>query len=188
VTTYVSSAKRARLYKVEALADRFWAKVDKNGPVPAHRPQLGQCWLWRGTRDEKGYGQIREGGRGTPLLKAHRVAYEIANGPAPKGAMVLHRCDTPACVRSEPNGAGHLFPGTPKDNTADMIAKGRAKLRMAPSGERASGAKLTAAQVQEVKSLRAEGWTQTRLAARFGLSQQAISYLLAGRTWKDGAR
>ena len=27
------------------LAERFWAKVNKDGPVPEHRPDLGPCWI-----------------------------------------------------------------------------------------------------------------------------------------------
>jgi hypothetical protein len=31
---------------MKTLEERFWEKVDKNGPVPAHRPELGPCWVW----------------------------------------------------------------------------------------------------------------------------------------------
>jgi hypothetical protein len=27
------------------LEERFWDGVDKNGPVPPHRPELGNCWI-----------------------------------------------------------------------------------------------------------------------------------------------
>jgi hypothetical protein len=51
---------------------------------------------------------------------AHVVSYEIHNGRVPAGLRVLHRCDVGMCVNPS-----HLFIGTAKDNTADMIAKGR---------------------------------------------------------------
>jgi hypothetical protein len=38
-----------------SLPERFWKKVDKNGPVPAHRPELGPCWLWTGALVGRGY-------------------------------------------------------------------------------------------------------------------------------------
>lgn len=109
-----------------AIADRvsyFWSQVDKNGP--AH-PVLGTpCWTWiGGSHAEFGYGLIRwrnaPGHENRPLLRAHRVAWEIAEGPVPDGLHVLHRCDNPPCVCP-----AHLFLGTDADNTADMMAKGR---------------------------------------------------------------
>jgi integrase len=120
VISYARSAKRQRLYAMRPLADRFQEKVDTHGPTPAHRPDLGPCWIWRGSRDDKGYGQIREGGRGSPLLKAHRVSLMLVGRTAPDGMLVLHACDTPSCVRPE-----HLFHGSAKDNTEDARSKGR---------------------------------------------------------------
>ena len=53
-------------------------------------------------------------------MKVHRVAYEEAFGPIAEGLYVLHRCDTPLCVRPD-----HLFVGTQGDNIHDMWTKGR---------------------------------------------------------------
>lgn len=78
-------------------AERFWAKVNKNGPVPAHRPELGRCWLWTGSVNERrgGYGQFRLNGR---VRKAHQVSYELGVGPIPEGAEPDHLCRIHACV------------------------------------------------------------------------------------------
>ena len=75
------------------------------------------CWLWTWSVDGKGYGLIRH--KGT-LLKAHRVSWKLHKGEVPKGAHVLHKCDTPCCVNP-----GHLFLGTNQDNVDDKVRKGR---------------------------------------------------------------
>ena len=51
---------------------------------------------------------------------AHRLAWAAANGPVPDGMCVLHSCDVRACINPK-----HLFLGTNKDNTQDMVTKGR---------------------------------------------------------------
>lgn len=104
---------------IPPLADRFWAKVCKAGPVV--RPELGPCWVWTSASlNAHGYGVIGLGdGRGTSV--AHRVSYELAHGVAlTREQKILHRCDNPPCVRPD-----HLFEGTQADNMADMRAKGR---------------------------------------------------------------
>lgn len=77
----------------------------------------GGCWLWQGAK-RNGYGRIR---RGRGFVAAHRLVYEVVNGRVAKG-LVCHRCDVPACVNP-----AHLFLGTAKDNTQDMVAKGRGR-------------------------------------------------------------
>ena len=98
------------------VAERFAAQVLTAAP--------DQCWPWTGSRLSTGYGQISVAGKTTT---AHRVAWEQANGPIPKGLVVCHRCDNPPCCNP-----AHLFIGTPKDNTQDMIQKGRKAKRHAP--------------------------------------------------------
>jgi len=183
----VTSTRRARVYVTTPLAQRFWAKVNKNGPVPTHRPEVGQCWLWTGARDDQGYGSIKEGGRGSRLLKAHRVSWALHHGKLSDSINVLHECDNPACVRDS-----HLFVGTFADNSRDAAAKGRtvyqAHPERIPHGESAGGAKLSATDVEAIRKLRARGWTQRRIAGRFGVTQAAISLVLLGKTWKHPRR
>lgn len=186
MSIYVRSQKRTRLYLVQTVVERFWPKVDRNGPV---MPGMATpCWIWTGSSDDRGYGQIRESHKRGHLLKAHRVAYEITNGSIPDGMMVLHRCDNPPCVRAD----DHLFLGTAADNSRDAARKGRLVFQVhperCPRGENSSSAKLTTQQVLEIRRLRTDGWTQTKLAEHFGVSQAAIWFLLAGRTWSDVGR
>jgi len=104
--------------------ERFWAKVDKAGPVV--RTGLGPCWRWTSTtaKHRRNYGLFKlQNGR---QVKAHRMAYELTSGPIPGGLMVCHHCDNPPCVNP-----AHLFLGTCKDNLDDMYAKDRG-----PTGDR----------------------------------------------------
>lgn len=99
------------------LATRFWAKVDIS--------ERDGCWPWIGyVKPHTGYGQISLGRNGDPAAKAHRVAWELTNGPVPEGMCVLHRCDNRPCVRPD-----HLFLGTIGDNNRDRCTKGRCQGR-----------------------------------------------------------
>lgn len=75
---------------------RFWAKVNKGGPIPPHRPDLGPCWEWMAHRNKRGYGRFGITWKRTVL--AHRFAYEQANGPIPDGLEPDHLCRNHACV------------------------------------------------------------------------------------------
>ena len=87
--------------------------------MPPHCPEIGPCWTWTRATNKAGYGKIGSG-EGAGTLATHRVSWELTNGPVPDGLFVLHRCDNPPCCNP-----AHLFLGTSRDNTLDMIAKGR---------------------------------------------------------------
>jgi hypothetical protein len=88
--------------------DRFWSLVDKDGPLPECRPDLGPCWLWMAGLSE-GYGRFAL--MAQVSIKAHRFAYEITYGPVPEGLEPDHLCRVRACVRPD-----HLEPVTHRVN------------------------------------------------------------------------
>lgn len=68
---------------------RFLAKVDKDGPLPEKRPELGPCWAWTGAKQGSGYGHFRLEGRG---IGAHVAAYALMRGSIPEGTELDHLC------------------------------------------------------------------------------------------------
>ena len=149
-------------------------RIDRNS-IP--EPNSG-CHLWTGGYDNRGwpfkdYGRIWVKGR---TIAAHRVAWEAVNGPIPDGMCVCHKCDTPRCVNPE-----HLFLGTHKENTRDMINKGRnAPIRERHMGEKSHHAKLTEAQVL---AIRRDSRVQQVIADEYGVSQTAISQIKLRKNW-----
>lgn len=134
----------------------------------------GGCWPWLGRRYGDGYGEFRlsSGHR----IAAHRFAWEIANGrPVPPGLYVCHRCDNPPCVNPD-----HLFAGTPAENEADKIAKGRKERN---AGEQNGNVRLTAADVLELRAAVAEGASYTRVSKRFGIHRKTAARICAGDLW-----
>lgn len=155
------------------LATRFWEKVAKTTTPDG-------CWLWTSCRDYHGYGQIwcgrigNDGRRVGPAhRKAHRVAWELANGPISAGLHVLHACDNPPCVRPS-----HLWLGTHADNAEDRKRKNRHIF-----GERTSNAKLDSTKVRAIRTLYQRGLGYKALARRFGVVPDTVRHVLKGNTW-----
>lgn len=119
------------------------------------------------SKDENGYGQVRlrsHGGRHT----CHRVSWEIVNGPIPEGQCVLRKCDTPACVNPS-----HLFLGTMKDNTQDMMRKGRNGYGVR-YGTACYNAKTTEDDVKTMRARYDAGVTIKELAAIYNLRYRHV--------------
>jgi len=137
------------------------------------------CWIWIAglaacsDKHKLSYGRFHFSGK---PIGAHVMSWRIYNGEIPSGLCVLHSCDNAMCVNPR-----HLFLGTHKDNTHDMMAKGRhAPMLAAHLGERSHFAKLTAAQVLEIRSLPG---TQSEIAKQFGVSQTAIGLIKRRVNW-----
>lgn len=107
--------------------------------------------------------------------RAHRVAYELYKGPIPQGYFVCHSCDNRLCVNPD-----HLFLGTAKDNTRDMINKGRARL----TGHENGNSKLTKGDVIKIRSLVLDqGLTRTKVSEMFSLSNTHVGSLVSRKSW-----
>ena len=154
----------------------FWRYVNKTQT----------CWLWKRGTFTFGYGAFQFGGK---LCHAHRLAYFFVHGQIPKGKMVLHRCDVPACVNPK-----HLYLGTQVDNVKDRVERGRSARgnkiwsRSHPErvlrGEASPNARLTANEVTCIKSLyQAGGISHRQLAKMFGMHKSQITRILACKSW-----
>lgn len=148
--------------KARPLQQRFWSKVEKTE----------DCWLWTDRNLNKGYGRIPEKGKGSRLLSAHRLAWELYYGPIPDGMFVLHTCDVRRCVCPR-----HLWLGTHADNMADCLSKGR-KAHL--HGERNGWAKLTR---EDVLDIRASTDSRSKIALKYGIHFMHVSRLRGGRRW-----
>lgn len=140
------------------LDERFWTKVSKPSP--------DRCWEWQAGKNNYGYGQFRPGGLNEKRL-SHRLAYEDAYGPIPKGVIIMHRCDNPACVNP-----AHLEAGTLRQNSQDMARKGRGVARLQPG---------------DVVRLRRDyiaGVSRQDLAKRYRISIRSVDDFVYGRSWQ----
>lgn len=143
--------------------ERFWRHVE----------QTDGCWLYHGSHKSGShpYGRYWAQGR---MHGAHRFSYEITHGPIPPGMAVCHSCDNPQCVRPT-----HLWVGSHRDNTQDMMRKGRR-----PMGEALPHAKLTDEQVAELRrryhrpSYRVSNINQ--LADEYGISRAHAKRIVSG--------
>lgn len=137
--------------------------MDRAIPVPD-----AGCWIWELSQVKGGYGKVCIDNK---TLIASRVAWEVWNGEIPDGLIVCHKCDTPACVN--PN---HLFLGTARENTDDMLKKARQA-----KGEKSPMAKLTS---EIVIKLRNESGSHDSIAKKYGLKRGVVRQVRIGETWR----
>jgi hypothetical protein len=184
---------------------RFWSKVQKS-------EDPNGCWIWTGARFKDEYGCFNLAGRrGVQCeTRTHRISFLIHRGPIPDDMCVCHNCpggDNPSCINP-----AHLWLGTHLQNMLDREAKGRgnqvsgdahhSKIKdghMAygdrngsrthpearPKGEGHANAKLTAAQVVEIRRLRdTTSLTKQAIADMFGITGGMVGHIHARRSWK----
>lgn len=155
-------------YTKQKVIQAFWKKVALGGP--------DDCWNWTGG-SSRGYGKFQV--RGTHIY-AHRFSMELHSGKkVPRGKLVLHRCDNGLCVNPK-----HLFLGTHRENSADMVRKGRS---YKPKGSLNNNAKLDEDKVRYIRSIRSIRNSRRNrgiVAKRFGVSRWLVCLVAAGRSWK----
>lgn len=127
----------------------------------------GECLEFTGYKDRNGYGQVTIKGR---RKYAHRAAYEEAHGEIPKGLVLRHTCDNPACVRLE-----HLIVGTQTENMQDKVNRDRHQ-----KGVQFSTAKLDDDKVRFIRSSKLK---LRELREMFGVSEGILSEVRRGKRW-----
>ena len=70
----------------------------------------GDCVVWTGHKNSKGYGRVQVGGN--RLRVVHHLAWEQVHGPVPEGMEIDHVCFNRACVNVD-----HLRVVTRSENT-----------------------------------------------------------------------
>lgn len=106
----------------------------------------------------------------------HRIVLEAFVGPAPEGMEACHDPD----LNPANNAISNLRWGTSKENSDDSERHGTLA-----RGERLGAhVKLRAEKIPEIFSLRAEGWTQERIATHIGVSRRLIGMVLSRQVWK----
>jgi DNA-binding XRE family transcriptional regulator len=159
---------------VSRIEDRFWSKVEVR--------QAGECWPWQRATDQHGYGNfwVPAGELGLTrgrVIKAHRVAFLLTHGrwPTPNA---LHGCDEPSCCNA--GNPEHVHEGDHSMNMQERFQRGR----WMEAGEANPRASLTNDQAAEIRLRYAAGGVlQRELAVEFGVSRQAIGFIVNGKTY-----
>lgn len=150
------------LYRLDTAIKRFMKFVEI---------QPDGCWKWLGSFvADTEYGQFWYEGTNQ---RANRVSMKLF-GEDPGDLCSLHKCDRPWCVNPD-----HLFAGTPKENSEDMVSKGREN-----RGEARPQSKLTEDAVREI---RASTDTGLSLAKKYGVDDAVIGRIRRGTAWKHVA-
>ena len=127
--------------------------------------------------DKEGYGRFVVWNR--RIKSAHRVSWMLNRGEIPEDLCVLHICiANRRCVNPR-----HLYIGTQQDNMDDKVNQGRV-----PNGEDHSGAKLTDADVAEIREkYKPYKYTLQMLADEYGVSLMNIQLIVNYKTRKNKA-
>jgi len=144
----------------------FWSRVDTK--------TTNECWDWIGCLNrDRGYGVIKIQ---QIVYYTHRIAYFLSYKKDPKELLVCHTCDNPSCCNPK-----HLWLGTMTDDIRDMLTKDRGNK---VKGIKHHNAKLTEAQVQQIRKQYASGMSLRALAEQYGVIHSTIHRIVTKKLWK----
>ena len=144
--------------------ERFWDKVEKTDG----------CWKWTAASFGRRYGSFWLKGKSRV---AHRISFEMFNGPIPLGKIVCHSCDNPKCVNP-----AHLWLGTNLENSRDMVQKGRMQDQ---KGVKGPNAKLSETQVKCIRHIASLGVHHKYIGMIFGISRGGVSRVVRKDTYTN---
>lgn len=175
-------AKRMRLYGNVSIVfqntgvgntpeERFWSRVNKQGPPHPTDQSQGCCWEWNASLS-KGYGLVVVNRR---KVKSHRAAWMYVHGEMPSSDIfLLHSCDNRKCVNPK-----HLREGTPQDNIQDMYSRDRAS-----RGSAHPGALINETQARQIKILLRDKVRQCDIVRQLNVQLNVVVGIRRNRTWK----
>jgi len=129
---------------------------------------MSGCWLWTGSLNQNGYGQMAASNWKESPLRAHVVSYKLFKGKIRRGFDVRHTCDLRCCVNPD-----HMLVGTRKQNMEDCDERGRIA-----RGFRLPHTKLS---VETVREIIADQRLHKEIATQYGVSNSYISMLKSGK-------
>jgi len=168
-----------------SLMVRVWAKI---------LPVESGCWEWQGSTDISGYARISY--KNQPELVSRILLSKIVKKELTRLEYACHKCDNPRCCNP-----AHLFLGTPKDNTDDMMKKRRhicfinpnkmreVGLRMKKflprfEGESHPQAKLTEKEVLEIRTMYVPRKVTLKSIARiYKIDYTTVSDIIRRKIW-----
>ena len=135
-------------------------------------PGPNGCWVYIGSKNSSGYGQINEG---YTNMSAHRASWEVHVGPIPAEMLVLHKCDYRTCCNP-----AHLFLGSQLDNMRNRGVKGH---KASTRGRNNGNTKLVKADVHDIRRRVKADEPRISIAKAHNISRQGIYNIKIGANW-----
>ena len=149
--------------------NRFYSNILINGS--------NECIEWKGTIKSNGYGQFKT--LKQKWVHSHRYSYELFIGKIAENMCVLHKCDNRRCINPR-----HLWLGTKKVNTQDMINKNR-RIIFPLKGERNGMSKLKEQDIKYIRESYSSNNNCTKLSNIYGVSISTIDRIVHNITWRN---